>query len=190
MPYIERPSHNTRNVRGHVNPEQTKAVAEAMAALWQGEFPATVRVLSAVSDANRDYRPHPKSRSAWELATHIATADIWFIDCIIAGTFRFDPDAAQRAAARFHQIADIVAFYEKTFPLKLAELRNLPAEQLTEVVDFFGMMKMSRAQWIGFANNHSVHHRGQLSAYLRALGSKVPDIYGPSGDAEPAPAAR
>jgi uncharacterized damage-inducible protein DinB len=56
-------------------------------------------------------------------------------------------------------------------------------------MDFFGMMKMSRAQWIGFANNHSVHHRGQLSAYLRALGSKVPDIYGPSADAEPAPAA-
>ena len=46
-------------------------------------------------------------------------------------------------------------------------------------------MQMSRAAWIGFANNHSVHHRGQLSAYLRAMGSKVPDIYGPSADAIP-----
>jgi uncharacterized damage-inducible protein DinB len=57
-------------------------------------------------------------------------------------------------------------------------------EQLAEEVDFFGMMKMSRAEWIGFANNHSVHHRGQLSTHLRAMGCKVPDIYGPSGDSE------
>ena len=40
--------------------------------------------------------------------------------------------------------------------------------------------------FVGFANNHSVHHRGQLAAYLRAMGSKVPNIYGPSADAEPA----
>jgi len=49
------------------------------------------------------------------------------------------------------------------------------------------MMKMPRAQFVAFANNHSIHHRGQLAAYLRALGSKVPDIYGPSADAEPKP---
>ena len=46
------------------------------------------------------------------------------------------------------------------------------------------MQKMARAQFIGFANNHSIHHRGQLAAYLRAMGSKVPNIYGPSADAE------
>jgi uncharacterized damage-inducible protein DinB len=45
-------------------------------------------------------------------------------------------------------------------------------------------MKMPRAQFIGFANNHSMHHRGQLAAYLRAMGSKVPNIYGPSADAK------
>ncbi len=79
---------------------------------------------------------------------------------------------------------DIVAFYKKSFPEKLAALRALPAEKSTETLDFFGVMKMSRAQFIGFANNHSIHHRGQLAAYLRAMGSKVPNIYGPSADAE------
>ena len=168
-----------------MNPEQSKAVAEAMAALWMGEFPATVRVLSAVDDANRDYRPHAKSRSAWELATHLATADIWFIDCIANGAFSFDPEAAKRNQAKFKTVADIVAFYEPTFPARLGELLNLSGEQLSQQIDFFGMMQMSRAHWIGFSNNHSVHHRGQLSAYLRAMGSKVPNIYGPSGDADP-----
>ena len=40
------------------------------------------------------------------------------------------------------------------------------------------------SRFLGFANNHSIHHRGQLAAYLRAMGSKVPNIYGPSADAE------
>lgn len=157
-----------------------------MAAVWQGEMPATVRVLSAVNDENRDYKPHEKNRTAWELATHIATADIWFIECIAQGKFDFDPEKAKQAEAQFSSVSDVVAFYEKTFPASLAKLRDLPGEALAEDVDFFGMMKMPRAQWIGFANNHCVHHRGQLSAYLRPMGCKVPDIYGPSGDAETA----
>ena len=57
------------------------------------------------------------------------------------------------------------------------------------MIDFFGMFKWPRAQWVGFANNHSIHHRGQLAAYLRAMGSKVPNIDGPSADAEPAKTA-
>ena len=89
---------------------------------------------------------------------------------------------------RLHRDDDIVAFYKSTFPEKLAALRALPAEKATETLDFFGMMKMPRAQFIGFANNHSIHHRGQLAAYLRAMGSKVPSIYGGSAD-EPMTAA-
>ena len=169
------------------NADQAKAIAGAMTALWMGELPATIRVLSAIDDANRDYRPDPKSRSAWELATHIATADVWFIDCIERGVFQFDPEAAKQAEAQFRSVSEVAAFYEATLPARLERLKTLSGDQLAESVDFFGMMKMSRAAWIGFANNHSVHHRGQLSAYLRPLGSKVPDIYGPSADAEPVP---
>lgn len=168
---------------------QSKAVADAMIGLWQGEFPATVRVMSAMSDDTRDYRPAAKSRSGWELVTHLATADLWFIDCIVRGVFELDREASKQAAARFGGVKDVVAFYESAFPAALDRLRGLTAEELGQSMDFFGMMQMPRAQWIGFANNHSVHHRGQLSAYLRAMNCRVPDIYGPSGDAEPVPAA-
>jgi len=167
-----------------MNPGQAKAVAEALAGLWLGELPATLRVISAVSEAGRDYRPHPKSRSAWELATHIATGDVWFLDSIAAGSFAFDPAKAKQAEARFRNVTDIVALYQKVLPAKLGQLKDLSGEQLAEPLDFFGMMKMPRAQFIGFACNHSMHHRGQLSAYLRGMGCKVPDIYGPSGDSE------
>jgi uncharacterized damage-inducible protein DinB len=170
-----------------MNPDQAAVVARAMVSLWEGEIPATIRVLSAVSGGDRDYRPDPRSRSVWELAVHIATADVWFMDCIERGVFHMDPEAVKAAEAGFAQVSDVVSFYETAAPAGLARLRALPAEQLADTIDFFGMMKMQRASWIGFANNHSVHHRGQLSAHLRAMGSKVPDIYGPSGDAEPVP---
>ena len=164
--------------------EQAKAAADMIATVWEGEFPATCQVLSAVKDDNRDYKPDAKSRSAWELAKHLALADIWFIDSITKGAFEWSPDAVKQAESQFKNVEDVVAFYKQAFPAKLAALRALPGDKQTETLDFFGVMKMSRAQFIGFANNHSIHHRGQLAAYLRAMGSKVPNIYGPSADAE------
>lgn len=171
------------------NPGAARTVAEAMLSLWEREFPATLRVLAAVSDERRDYRPDPKSRSAWELATHIATADLWFMESIRRGIFEFDPEKVKQVEAGFGSVADVAAFYEGAVPDAFARLRAMPDEELAQPLDFFGMMSMTRAEWIGFANNHSVHHRGQLSTHLRALGSRVPDIYGPSADAEPDPAA-
>jgi uncharacterized damage-inducible protein DinB len=159
------------------------ATANAMAALWEREFPATTQVIGAVKDDNRGYKPDPKSRTAWELATHLATADIWFLDCILNGKFEFDQAAAKALEGQFTRVSEIVDFYTKTLPAKLAALRAMSPDALGETIDFFGVLQMTRANWIGFANNHSVHHRGQLAAYLRAMGSKVPNIYGPSADA-------
>src|SRR5262245_18738566 len=99
--------------------DQSKATAEAMATLWEGEFPATAQVLAAVKDDNRDYKPDAKSRTAWQLATHLAMADVWFIDCIAQGKFDFDPEAAKKAEAQFGNVNEIVEFYKKSFPAKL-----------------------------------------------------------------------
>ena len=164
-----------------MNPEQAKAAADVLCNMWEGESRATAQVLEAVI-GNRDYKPDPKSRSAWQIATHLATADIWFIDSIVNGAFQFDAAAAKKAEASFTDASQLADFYRKTFPEKLKTLRALPGGTLAQPLSFFGMMEMPRVQFIGFANNHSVHHRGQLAAYLRAMGSKVPDIYGPSAD--------
>lgn len=169
-----------------MTPDQAKAAAETIADVWEGEFPATCQVLAAVKDEKREYKPDPKSRTAWQLAAHLATTDIWFMDSIIGGAFHFDPEKAKAQEAAFRNVNDIVEFYKQTFPEKLKALRAIPADRMTETIDFFGMMKFPRARWVGFANNHSIHHRGQLTAYLRAMGSKVPNVYGPSADAEPA----
>ena len=172
-----------------MNGEQARLLVDYFANLWEGELPATTKVLQNVPDEARDYKPDAKSRSAWELATHLALADVWFIQSIIDGNFNFDPQGEKNMAAGFKNAADVAAFYQREVPAKLKELRALPAERLTKVVDFFGMMQQPGVTYLGFANNHSIHHRGQLSSYLRACGSKVPAIYGSSADEPMAPAA-
>jgi uncharacterized damage-inducible protein DinB len=171
-----------------MTPEQATFLVQQYAQLMQGEFPATCKVLAAVKDDTRNYKPDDKSRSAWELATHLATADVWFLDSIINGKFNWDPEAAKRAEGQFGSVADVVAFYQKTFAEKLEAVQAMSTADLTRTVDFFGMMQQPAVSFLGFANNHSIHHRGQLAAYLRASGSKVPAIYGGSAD-EPMPGA-
>lgn len=165
-----------------MNPEIAKALTDYFAGLIEQESATTAKVIAAVPDSSHDYRPDPKSRTAWELATHLATGDIWFLDSIINGSFNFDPDLEKKQTADFKKIADVVSFYQRELPDRLKQLRAVPPEKLAEVVDFFGMMKQPNATFLGFANNHSIHHRGQLASYLRAMGSKVPSIYGGSAD--------
>src|SRR5687768_13064982 len=117
-----------------MNAIEAKAAGDAMARSWEREFPATLQVLAAVKNDNRDYKPDAKSRSAWDVAKHLATADIWFIDSIINGKFAWDPDGAKQAESAFKSVDDVVAFYKKTFPEKLAALRGLPGERLAATI--------------------------------------------------------
>ena len=152
--------------------DQAQFLSDYLCQLWEGEFPVTCKVLAAVPDDKRTYRPDERSRSAWELATHIATSDIWFADSIATGKFVFDPERAKQAAAQFSTVQDVVDFYKKEFPAAIGRLRALTPEQKAATVDFFGMMQRPGVTYLGLANNHSVHHRGQLAAYLRAMGSR------------------
>jgi uncharacterized damage-inducible protein DinB len=64
----------------------------------------------------------------------------------------------------------------------VARVHTLSAEQLLTPVDFLGAFNMPAVFYLGFLNNHCIHHRGALATYLRPMGSKVPSIYGGSFD--------
>jgi uncharacterized damage-inducible protein DinB len=165
-----------------MNAEQAKFLTEFFAGVIEREGATTAKVLAAVPDSGRDYKPDPKSRTAWELATHLALADLWFLQSIADGAFVWNEEAVQQATSQFKSINDLVSFYQRELPPRLAAVRSLPPEKLTQTVDFFGVMQQPNATYLSFANNHSMHHRGQLASYLRAMGSKVPAIYGDSAD--------
>jgi uncharacterized damage-inducible protein DinB len=162
--------------------QQAKFLVQFMTQLWEGEFPATCKVLAAVPEARRDYRPDDKSRTAWELVVHLATSDVWFLDSTIGGNFTYNPDIEKQFNAEHPRVESVVGWYKETFPAKLNAVRTMPADDMIRVVDFFGLFKWPAVSYLGFGNNHSIHHRGQLAAYLRSMGGKVPAIYGGSAD--------
>jgi uncharacterized damage-inducible protein DinB len=80
--------------------------------------------------------------------------------------------------------ADAVARYKERVPAALNRVRALPGDKLAKVIDLLGMIQAPGINFVAMAAKHSVHHRGQLSTYLRPMGGKVPGIYGPSADTQ------
>ena len=162
------------------SPEFAKAYRDMMVQGLEREMETTKKVISAIPDAKRDYRPDPKARTAYDLAWHIVTVDVQFLEEIAEGKFSMEP----RYKDAPKTIADIVSWYDKNFKRGLEKMKTLSGEQLVKVLDFYGAFQLPAFAYFGFVNNHSVHHRGELATYLRPMGSKVPSIYGPSADEE------
>ena len=141
------------------------------------EAECTKKVIAAVPDAKADYRPDPHARTAKELAWHIANTDIQFLDGIAA--LRFDMASPENKP---QTSAEVVAWYDENLKRSIARVQALTADQLLTPVEFFGVFNLPAVLYLGFLNNHSIHHRGELATYLRPMGSKVPSIYGGSYD--------
>jgi len=144
------------------------------------EMNTTKKVIAAIPDAKRDHKPDPKARSAWELAWHLVSVDVQFINEIVEGKFSMEP----RYKDEPKTVAEMVEWYDKNFTQGMEKVRTMTPEQLLTIVDFYGAFQLPTFVYLGFLNNHSIHHRGELATYLRPMGSKVPCIYGPSADEE------
>jgi uncharacterized damage-inducible protein DinB len=159
-----------------MTPEQAKFAAQLYAQGLENEFTITKKVLAAIPEAKKSYRPDEHARTAAELAAHLASTDVWFLQGIAKGEFAPEDDR------KFGSIAEIVRYYEKEFPAALAKVKALPGEKLAQTISFLGVFNLPAAAYLGFVNNHLIHHRGQLATYLRPMGAKVPSIYGGSFD--------
>jgi len=160
-----------------MSPEKAKTIAEFLCTNLEREYPTTCRVLAAVPDDQINWQPHEKGMKAGELAWHIATSDCYFLTAVATGAFA--PPAKMEQPAN---VAGIVAYYETSFPPLLERAKNLTPEQALKELNFRDIFVQPAAIFLNLCNGHSIHHRGQLSTYLRAMGMKVPKIYGRSAD--------
>jgi uncharacterized damage-inducible protein DinB len=146
----------------------------------KAEHPVTERVIAAIPPDQIDYRPDDIVKSAIDLAWHIVTAENRFLESVINGAFDLTPaprpDTIRTAEA-------VNRWYAERFDRNFARLSQLTGEQLTKTVDFRGIFQFPAVMYVQLALNHSIHHRGQLTMYLRPMGAKVPSIYGESYDA-------
>jgi len=159
-----------------MNPEQAAFLAQVLVQGLEREYETTKKVIAAVPEGKKDYCPDPNARSAFDLASHIATSEVWFLDGITNGEFR------NGEPPKFNSVAELLAFYEKEFPAGIAKVKALPGDKLVQMIQAFGVFNLPAVAYLGFMNSHSIHHRGQLAVYLRPMGSKVPSIYGGSYD--------
>ncbi len=105
------------------------------------------------------------------------TSDIWFTDSISGGGF-----GEHKEAGVPDTVTGIVAQYESGMASGMAKLKAMSGEDLAKPMPFFGIMNFPAVVYLQFLNNHMIHHRGQLSTYIRAMNAHVPSIYGGSAD--------
>ena len=144
------------------------------------EHPVTKRVIAAIPPDKADYRPDDIIKSAIDLAWHIVTAEVRFLSAVAAGGFDFTP------APRPDMIRtadDVNQWYSDRFAKAVDRLKQTSGDRLIQTVDFRGLFQFPAVIYVQLGLNHSIHHRGQLSMYLRPMGAKVPSIYGESYDA-------
>jgi uncharacterized damage-inducible protein DinB len=144
----------------------------------KNESRTTKKILEAVPADKADYRPDPVSKSAMELVRHIAAAEMRFLETTINAEF---PTAAGLPDS-VKTPAEVGAWYSENFARHFEKLTQLKGDHLVKIADFRGIFKLPAVAFVQVGMNHSIHHRGQLSSYLRCMGAKVPSIYGESFD--------
>jgi uncharacterized damage-inducible protein DinB len=152
------------------------------------EMATTRRTLEAVSEYKLAWKPHDKSFSLGALSTHLADLCDWGRDTLTADSFDLEPNGIPwKPKPEVTSVSEILDRFDRSTSAMRAELAIASDEHLLAnwslCKNGVPLMTMPRVAVIRtWILNHVVHHRGQLSVYLRLTGSKVPSIYGPSAD--------
>ncbi len=160
-----------------MQPDQGTTVLHFLLPILENEIATNRRIIAAVPANKADYKPDDRSMSALELCWHIAAAETFFASAITTGAF----PTPGKMPETIKTPQDVVAWYDGEVRNNLPKFKALTGEQCVKVLQ----SPIGALPVIAFLNimiNHSVHHRGQLSAYLRPMGAKVPSIYGFSRD--------
>jgi DinB family len=144
------------------------------------EIPKFLKVLMAIPAGNHGYKPDPKSRTAPEIAWLLASSESALASLLDTGTVEWKETPAPA------DLASIIAAFEKNAAAVDERLKRFDEARWGQKGKFLFGEGQSwedtyEAFTLGFLFD-SIHHRGQLTTYLRAMGGKVPSIYGPSAD--------
>lgn len=141
---------------------------------WADESRTTQKVLSRIPEGS-DYRPDPRSRTAREIAWQIVCEERMIIDALETGAAEWNPPPVPA------MMKDVVEAYERQAAGMGERWKALPSERWNGTLEFFGSQRPASPMAWSFLFD-IVHHRGQISTYLRPMGATVPQIYGPSAD--------
>jgi uncharacterized damage-inducible protein DinB len=141
---------------------------------WTNESKVMRNVFARIPEAS-DYRPDPRSRTAQEIAWQIICEERMIVTALESGTVKWDPPPMPAT------MKEIVAAYDEHSAAMPKRWNALPEERWSGTLEFFGRQRPAAAMAWSFLFD-IVHHRGQITTYLRPMGSTVPQVYGPSAD--------
>jgi uncharacterized damage-inducible protein DinB len=153
----------------------------------ESEAAKSRRVLEQVPSGQRDWKPHERSMALGYLAELIANIPSWVGMAITLNELDVAPkDGPKYQPAPLHTSAELVAALDKAVAQAREALRNTTDAHLATSWRLLAggqlAMEQKRHEVIRDTFLHSAHHRGQMTVYLRLLGSKVPSVYGPTAD--------
>ncbi len=139
----------------------------------------TRKLLDAVPAAQYGWRPNPKGRTAADLMWHLITSRRWFLEeqLKLPISDKMKLALAKTPSTTEHMLEALDVVMEE----ELGHLRGKDEYWLREDTEFFGR-NTTLGGLLYAMIKHEAHHRGQLSAYLRAMGARVPGVYGESAD--------
>lgn len=141
------------------------------------EMQTTLNVLRAYPESKIDMKPAEKSRTAGELAMILAVEERVLKSLIETGSTDFKLLSHQAPSS----MAEIISVWQQAVAANDAALAAMSSRDLERPVTFYGMnISLGDALWYELFDH--IHHRGQLSVYIRLAGAKLPSIYGPTAD--------
>jgi uncharacterized damage-inducible protein DinB len=160
------------------------AIRDALLAEFDHEMATTRRLLDRIPDAQLAWKPHEKSMSLAGIGTHLGNIPNW--GTMILDRPSYDLDDSPPNLAERHSRAEILAAFDEAAKQTRARMDRSDAEYEAHWVLKRGgqeVFSMPRATaFRTFVLYHTVHHRGQLSVYLRLNNVPVPAVYGPTAD--------
>ena len=159
---------------------------QSLAKELQQEAAKTRKFLERLPADRLDWRPHPKSETLGRLGAHLVQCIGWTESIFAGPELDFDPATAKRAP--HDSVPGLLESFDETVTGALAALAAASEADLdgTWGLKFKGRSifadRRRRLVMRDFVLSHLVHHRGQLSVYLRLLDVPVPGVYGPSAD--------
>ena len=162
--------------------------ADVFLAEYDQEMKTTRALLERVPEGRGDFRPHEKSMPLGYLAMHVATLGRLGVAVMTQPDFDVMPPGGKRmSAGDFTSTEQLLKTFDETVQKVRDAVRALPEEQLGEKWHFKRggevMFSLPRAAALrSMMMNHLIHHRGQLSVYLRLNDVPLPSIYGPTAD--------
>jgi uncharacterized damage-inducible protein DinB len=159
----------------------TKSAKQSFLEKYERNHANTLRVLRAFPGDKSEFRPHERSSSAHKLGWTFVIEESLMLKAIrgeqvLGGGFPPAPDTWDQVLGAFDQVSSDLT----------AELRDPKNGELNGTVGFFAGPKQTAdypiPDFLQFMLDDQIHHRGQLSVYVRMAGGKVPAIYGPSAD--------